>query len=71
MIIKVSGFQFIPIHDFVPQVQQNTFSPIKSKSKNADGTPSPLSTGLVNKFGKERYIALSRGGGESNNNYDS
>ena len=24
-IIKVSGFNFIPIHNFVPQVQNNTF----------------------------------------------
>ena len=25
MIINVSGFEFIPIHDFVPRVQQNNF----------------------------------------------
>ena len=24
-MIKVSGFQFIPIHNFVPNVQQNIF----------------------------------------------
>ena len=26
MIINVSGFEFIPIHDFVPKVQQNNFA---------------------------------------------
>lgn len=44
-IIKVTGFNFIPIHEFTPQVQRNNFK------KNGDLT----------KFGKERYIALDNG----------
>ncbi len=30
-IIKVTGFQFIPIHKFVPRKQQNTYDPFTSK----------------------------------------
>jgi hypothetical protein len=41
-MIKVTGFQFIPIHNFVPRIQQNTFN---DKGENT-------------KFGPERYIAL-------------
>lgn len=52
-IVKVTGFNFIPIHTFVPRLQQNTFN-------NSDG--------YLNKFGKERYIALDSG--EKTNNYD-
>ena len=44
-IIKVSGFNFIPIHNFVPSVQKNDFN------KGGD---------LI-EFGDERYIALSNG----------
>ena len=52
-IVKVTGFNFIPIHTFVPRLQQNTFND---------------SDGYLNKFGKERYIALDSG--EKTNNYD-
>ena len=44
-MIKVSGFNFIPIHNFVPRVQKNNF--------NSDGA--------LKSFGDERYIALSNG----------
>ena len=44
-MIKVTGFEFIPIHDFVPSVQKNTFS----------------KSGELTKYGKERYIALDNG----------
>ena len=54
-LIKVSGFNFIPIHTFVPRLQQNTF--------DKDGT--------LTKYGNERYIALANGKGENLNNYDS
>ena len=58
-MIKVSGFNFIPIHEFVPRLQQNKY----------DGNG-----GLVSAFGRERYIALSKGivdevGKGGNNNY--
>lgn len=44
-MIKVTGFNFIPIHKFTPQTQQNKFD------KN----------GKLTSFGKERYIALDNG----------
>ena len=59
-IINVSGFEFIPIHDFVPNVQDNTFSATNIAGKDV--------TGDLEVFGKERYISLSNGGG---NNYTS
>jgi hypothetical protein len=44
-MIKVTGFNFIPIHEFVPRTQQNKFD----------------SKGKLTSFGKERYIALYNG----------
>ena len=44
-IIKVAGFSFIPIHTFVPKLQQNKY----------DGA-----NGTISEFGSERYIALSK-----------
>lgn len=68
MICNVSGFNFIPIHNFVPRVQDNDFA----KGKDFGGGK------FVEKYGKEQYIALSQAdtkgktlvnnyGGESNN----
>jgi hypothetical protein len=45
-MIKVSGFNFIPIHEFVPRTQQNRYL-------GKDGS--------LSKFGKERYISLNNG----------
>lgn len=59
MIIKVSGFNFIPIHNFVPRVQQNTFA--NSVHQGAEAN-------YINSYGKERYLALNNG---DNNNYSS
>ena len=56
MIIKVSGFNFIPIHDFVPKVQQNTF---KGASLEGGGT-------FVGGYGPEHYISLATVGGINN-----
>ena len=58
MIIKVSGFNFIPIHNFVPRVQQNKFT--KGKPIEAGGT-------FVGEYGKEHYINLAAATG---NNYE-
>jgi hypothetical protein len=44
-MIKVTGFNFIPIHEFTPRTQQNKFD----------------SKGKLTSFGKERYIALDNG----------
>ena len=52
-IINVSGFNFIPIHNFVPNVQKNIFAEINQEGANASGD---LAT-----FGPERYISLSNG----------
>mgnify|MGYP003674066975 FL=1 len=58
MIIKVSGFNFTPIHDFVPSIQKN---------KYGKDNVSKVST-----FGNQRYIALADGkNSTTNNNYDS
>jgi hypothetical protein len=48
MIIKVTGFTFIPIHDFVPRVQQNKFD-----NNNND---------FISSFGPEHYINLAAAG---------
>lgn len=47
-MIKVSGFNFIPIHDFVPKVQDNKFT------LNADETK-------LTEYGKEKFISLKDG----------
>ena len=57
--VKVESFNFIPIHQFTPRLQQNKY----------DGTD-----GAVSAYGQERYISLSRGtmteeGKGGNNNY--
>ena len=48
-IIKVTGFQFIPIHEFVPGKQKNTYG----------------ENGKINKFGEQRYISLSTATGNN------
>ena len=55
MIMTVSGFEFKPIHNFVPRIQQNSFDGLK------EGTST-----FVSAWGKERYIALENAKG---NNY--
>ena len=57
-IIKVSGFNFIPIHNFVPNVQKNIFAKDNTSGSSAEGN--------LDVFGPERYISLSDG---DNNNY--
>lgn len=52
-MIKISGFNFIPIHNFVPNVQQNTFF---ETNQEGSGVKGDIST-----FGDEKYIALSNG----------
>ena len=60
-MIKVSGFNFIPIHSFVPQLQKNTFSETIDGGRNSKGD--------IKEFGPERYIAISNGLNASNSNY--
>ena len=44
-IIKVTSFNFIPIHNFVPRLQQNIFE----------------KDGKIQSYGEERFIALNNG----------
>ncbi len=66
-MIKVSGFNFIPIHNFVPNVQKNTFSlDDKTLLSNISASNAGLGQNLdvvgdLATFGPERYIALSNG----------
>lgn len=63
-IIRVTNVQFIPIHTFTPQLQQNNYDGISAGGGK-----------YISSFGKERYIALSNGapgdkfGEGGNNNY--
>lgn len=52
-MIKVTGFRFIPIQSFVPNVQKNIFT---ETNQTGPGTLGDLET-----FGPERYISLSNG----------
>jgi len=56
MIVKVTGFSFKPIHNFVPQVQDNFYT-----TNFQEGSK------FVSKYGDERYIALSNEGTNVNN----
>ena len=58
MIINVSGFSFLPIQNFVPNIQKNTYG---------RSAPGPNEKGNLNTFGPQRYIALES---RNNNNYD-
>ena len=63
-IIRVTGFNFTPIHNFVPRKQRLTF--IEGNiDDNADDD-----TGFVNTYGPQQFIALSNGPGNENNNYN-
>ena len=56
MIVKVTGFTFNPIHNFLPQIQQNGFSGAKLGSNGK----------FASSYGVERYLALANG---ASNNY--
>jgi len=56
MIINVTGFNFKPIHNFIPQLQTNTF----------DGRAVKGGGKFVSKYGNERFIALANEGGVNN-----
>jgi hypothetical protein len=61
-MIKVTGFNFTPIHRFVPQLQKNNYSTIITDKNKVN-----QETGPVNSFGPQRFIALEA----ITNNYDS
>jgi len=62
-IIKVTGFQFTPIHDFIPKKQ--TISDF-----NEANQLETLGRDDNNVYGPQRYIALSNGTGNTDSNYD-
>ena len=66
-MIKVSGFNFTPIHNFVPRKQTNTYGGDGVSTGRRDGENNPIYGDQVSIFGPERFIALSTG---DNNNYD-
>ena len=57
MYVNVTGFNFIPIHNFVPRIQKNTY--FGADVEGGGGS-------YVSKFGKERFISLKNA---VNNNY--
>ena len=61
-IINVSGFEFIPIHDFVPNVQKNDFKLGTSEGPSVEGD--------LSIFGDERYISLSNVSGSAYDDID-
>jgi len=61
-IINVSGFEFIPIHDFVPNVQENDFKLGTSEGPSVEGD--------LSMFGDERYISLRNVSGSAYNDID-
>ena len=54
-IMKVTGFEFKPIHNFIPRIQQNTFEGLEEGNAT-----------FISKFGEQRYIALEN---QNGNNY--
>ena len=62
-MIKVTGFTFTPIHNFVPRKQINTYA-----GTLRDTTTSGEFANEVSSFGPERFIALSDGSNENYNN---
>jgi len=54
-MIKVTGFTFIPIHEFTPRVQQNKFSEEKI---SWGGAEVDNAENWISAFGPERYIQL-------------
>jgi hypothetical protein len=59
-IIRVTGFQFIPIHTFAPKIQQNKFG-----TGTVDSTSGNIFEPDIT-YGKEKYIALSNEGTTDN-----
>jgi len=63
-IVRVTGFNFVPIQRFRPQLQDNDFS---TNSINAKG----IGTGMTITDGPERFIALANGTNDNQTNYNS
>ena len=55
-IINVTGFNFIPIHNFIPQIQKNDYNATFTGGTFGTGTGNVLSA-----HGAQRYLALTNG----------
>ena len=60
-IIRVTGFTFTPIHNFIPQLQDLSFATNTTSDTSGD-------TGFVSTNGDQRYIALANGDSQNYNN---
>jgi len=67
-MIKVTGFTFTPIHNFVPRKQINTYGGTGVNTGRIDNENNPIYGDEVSSFGPERFIALSNGSNENYNN---
>ena len=69
-LIKVKGFNFIPIHTFVPRLQQNIFGTAEIDN---NGLPISVTKGTNGgddvEYGKEHFIALTTNTLPSKNQY--
>jgi hypothetical protein len=63
-IIRVTGFNFIPIQRFRPGIQNNTYS----SKNNTDSTLDDI--GVINTYGPEQYIALANSKGNNYADFD-
>jgi hypothetical protein len=67
-MIKVTGFQFTPIHDFIPKKQ--TIGSFDASGKLNLGSYNQAATVFDgNAYGDQRYIALANGTRETDSNY--
>jgi len=64
-VIKVSGFNFIPIHTFRPEIQKLQYQNELAKEK--EGSVGFAKPGT---YGPQRYISIANGEGEENSNYN-
>ena len=66
-IIKVTGFQFTPIHEFVPELQKNKYNGEYADLSYLDTNGAKQQIPVISEWGPERFIALSTSTGEGNN----
>jgi hypothetical protein len=62
-IIRVTGFSFTPIQNFIPRKQQLQFSTNTTQTTGDD-------TGFARTYGNQQFIALANGTNVDNNNYN-
>jgi hypothetical protein len=62
-IIRVTGFSFTPIQNFIPRKQQLEFSTNNTETTGDD-------TGFARTYGNQQFIALANGPNVDNNNYN-